>query len=242
MKAFTLGPAVGRLIGDGRSSGTDDQPPSENTPAGPVLPESEPYRSLAESVLKGDVAGAGNLAAQAVQDGVDPLDIALHGLLKGMDAVSDLYNRRQAFVPEVLLAARALDAGLQESGGERDALGRKGVVIIHTAEGDLHDIGKNIVAAIVEANGFRVIDLGTSVETPAVLAAIREYRPIAVVGSSLMTSTRGAFLTTADHIRENGISIPFIVGGSACDERFAAQRDTVQYARDPAALVKILNA
>lgn len=242
MKAFTLGLAVGRLIGDTRSPAAGKQPPSGTDPAGQLLPESEPYRSLAEAVLKGDAAMAGDLAAQAVREGIDPLEIALQGLLKGMDAVSDLYNRRQAFVPEVLLAARALEEGLQKSGGGRDALGKKGVVLLHTAEGDLHDIGKNIVAAIVEANGYRVIDLGTSVETPAVLAAIREYRPIAVIGSSLMTSTRGAFLATADQIRENSITIPFIVGGGACDETFAAQRDTIRYARDPAALVKILDA
>jgi methanol corrinoid protein len=242
MKAFTLGLAVGRLVGGARSPDSGDRPLPENEPAGPALPESEPYRSLAEAVLRGDAAAAGGLAAQAVREGVDPLDIALRGLLKGMDAVSDLYNRRKAFVPEVLLAARALEAGLQESGGARDSLGKKGVVILHTAEGDLHDIGKNIVAAIVAANGYRVIDLGTSVETPAVIAAIREYRPVAVIGSSLMTSTRGAFLATADRIRESGIEIPFIVGGGACDERFAAQRDTVRYARDPTALVKLLDA
>jgi len=207
-----------------------------------LLPATEPFRSLANAVVTGDVAAAENLAAVAVRNGRDPLDVALRGLLAGMDAVSHLYNNRQAFVPEVLLAARALRAGLDATGGSRESIGRKGVVLLHTADGDLHDIGKNIVGAIVEANGYRVIDLGTSVDTARVLAAIREHTPVAIMGSSLMTSTRDGFLVTADAIKNTGITIPFIIGGGACNAAFASQRENIRYARNPGDIIQILDA
>jgi methanol corrinoid protein len=115
-------------------------------------------------------------------------------------------------------------------------------VLIHTADGDLHDIGKNIVAAIVAANGYRVIDLGTSVDSTHVLEAVRNNRPIALLGSSLMTSTRSAFLETADLLAKEGIKTPLIIGGGAIDHAFASQRENMRYARDPRELVEVLDA
>lgn len=205
-----------------------------------LLPTAEPYRSIAGAVVGGDVDRASALAAEAIRGGADPLTVALEGLLKGMDVISVLYNHRQAYVPEILLAAKALNAGLAETGGSAEALGRRGTVLIHTADGDLHDIGKNIVASIFEANGYRVVDLGTSVETARVIEAIRQYRPVALLGSSLMTSTRGAFLTTADELKKQGLQLPFILGGGACDEAFARQRENLRYAKDPEAAIKLL--
>ena len=143
--------------------------------------------------------------------------------------------------PEILLAARALDVGLREC-GNLDALESKGTVLIHTADGDLHDIGKNIVAAIVAANGYKVIDLGTSVDSVRLLEEMRKYKPIAVLGSSLMTSTRGAFLETADKLLKEGLDVPLIIGGGACDGAFASQRENIDYAKDPGTLVEALNA
>jgi methanol corrinoid protein len=115
-------------------------------------------------------------------------------------------------------------------------------VLIHTADGDLHDIGKNIVAAIVAANGYRVIDLGTSVDSTHVLEAVRNNRPIALLGSSLMTSTRSAFLETADLLAKEGIKTPLIIGGGAIDHAFSGQRENMRYARDPRELVEVLDA
>lgn len=252
MKPFTLGLLAGRSIRQdpralhvlfgGAVQHQERAPQPSTIDLQTLLPEREPFRSLAHAVAAGDVAAAGQLASGAVRDGADPLTIALDGLLKGMDAVSVLYDNRQAFVPEVLLAARALRAGLDASGGSRKSIGRKGVVLLHTAEGDLHDIGKNIISAIVEANGYYVVDLGTSVETARVIETIRERAPIAVLGSSLMTSTRAGFLVTADVLRDEGISIPFIIGGGACDAAFAAQRENIHYARTPGDVVRLLDA
>lgn len=252
MKPFTLGyvfgrsvrsdPARGlRLICSGKQPAREPVLPPFELDTTTLLPNDEPFRSLARAVVTGDVAAAEKLAADAVKRGIDPLEIALKGLLTGMDAISHLYANRQTFVPEVLLAARVLRAGLDASGGTRESIGRKGVVLLHTADGDLHDIGKNIVGAIVEANGYRVIDLGTSVDTSRVLTAIREYAPVAVLGSSLMTSTRDGFLATADAIRKNGITVPFIIGGGACNTTFASQRENIRYARNPSDVIAILD-
>lgn len=253
MKPFTLGllfgstvrsdPAQGlRLICTSKPHAPTPAPLPFTLDAESLLPENEPFRSLAHAVVTGDVAAAEKLAAEAVSGGHDPLELALRGLLAGMDTVSHLYNNRQAFVPEVLLAARALRAGLDATGGSRESIGRKGVVLLHTADGDLHDIGKNIVGAIVEANGYRVIDLGTSVDTVRVLAAIREYAPVAVLGSSLMTSTRDNFLATADALKNEGVTVPFIIGGGACNTSFASQRENILYARSPSDIIQILDA
>lgn len=244
MKPFTMGLIAARYM----QQSPVELPERTDLPVVPeklsvesLLPQGEPYRSIARSIMAGNVEGTRKLAAAAVRNGADPLEVALNGLLKGMDAVSVLYNHRQAYVPDVILAAKALNAGLEVSGGKNASLGRKGTVIIHTADGDLHDIGKNIIAAIVEANGYRVIDLGTSVETSRVIAAIKEHRPAALLGSSLMTSTRNAFLVTADELKKEGIDVPFIVGGGACDHTFAGQRANLRYAKDPDSLVIILN-
>lgn len=253
MKPFTLGYLAGqrfrrdpagtfRLLGEG----SDNVEPLKTVPdrvrLETLLPAAEPYRSIASAVAGGDVEKAAALTSEAVKSGADPLIVALEGLLKGMDVISVLYNHKQAYVPEILLAARALNAGLAKTGGSAEALGRKGTVLIHTADGDLHDIGKNIVASIFEANGYRVVDLGTSVETASIIEAVRQYRPVAILGSSLMTSTRGAFLATADELKRQGIRIPFILGGGACDTAFAQQRDNLKYAKDPETAIRILES
>ena len=253
MKAFTLGFVVGRRfknndeifeqIRKGMEEKVPAPGPAQNSGLNldALLPAEEPFRSIAKCVADGEVEAAVHLVKSALGEGWDGLIVATDGLLKGMDALSMLYNQKQAYVPEILLAARALNAGLKEC-GSLEALESKGTVLIHTADGDLHDIGKNIVVAIVAANGYRVIDLGTSVHSARVLEAIKEHKPVAVLGSSLMTSTRSAFLETADLLAQEGIDVPLIIGGGAIDGAFASQRENIRYARDPRALVEVLDA
>lgn len=251
MKAFTLGVESGRRFKNNEEIFKQIQKglvENESEPAqkqvlklDALLPAEEPFKSIAQSVASGDVESAVSQVLSAVGNGWDGLIVATDGLLKGMDALSILYNQKQAYVPEILLAARALDAGLKEC-GDLHALESKGTVLIHTADGDLHDIGKNIVASIVAANGYRVIDLGTSVDSGRVLEEVKKNRPIAVLGSSLMTSTRGAFLETADRFAKEGIKVPLIIGGGAIDGAFASQKENLGYARDPGALVGVLDA
>ena len=251
MKAFTLGVEVGRRFGNNGEIFQQIEKGLEENESAPaqnlglkleaLLPAEEPFKSIASSVASGDVEDVVAQVKSALGEGWGGLIVATDGLLKGMDALSILYSQKQAYVPEILLAARALDAGLKEC-GNLDALESKGTVLIHTADGDLHDIGKNIVAAIVAANGYRIIDLGTSVDSARVLEEVGKYTPIAVLGSSLMTSTRGAFLETADLLKREGVDVLLIIGGGACDGAFASQRENIGYAKDPGALVKALDS
>jgi len=251
MRAFTLGFEAGKRFQDNHEifeliemGQTEEMPSPEEKPKltlDDLLPADEPFRAIAQSVAGGDVEAVVDLVKTAVGDGRDGLIVATDGLLKGMDAISVLYDHKQAYVPEILLASQALNAGMKEC-GDLGALECKGTVLIHTAEGDLHDIGKNIVAAIVAANGYRVVDLGTSVDSVRVLEAARKNRPVAVLGSSLMTSTRSAFLSTADLLAREGIDVPLIIGGGAIDGAFASQRENMRYAKDPRALVGVLDA
>lgn len=251
MRAFTLGYEAGKRFQDNQEIfdliekvRKEEMPSPEEKPKltlEGLLPEREPFRAIAQSVAGGDVVAAVDLVKTAVANDWDGLVVATDGLLKGMDAISILYDHKQAYVPEILLAARALNAGLLEC-GSLEALESKGTVLIHTAEGDLHDIGKNIVAAIVAANGYRVIDLGTSVNSVSVLEAVRKNRPVAVLGSSLMTSTRCAFLETAYLLAQEGIDAPLIIGGGAIDHAFASQRENMRYAKGPGELVEVLDA
>jgi methanol corrinoid protein len=251
MKAITLGVEAGRrfkdnyaifqLIEKGSNESKSVPVEKQRLTLDALLPVDEPFRSIASGVARGDENVTTSLVKKAVGDGVDGLTVATDGLLKGMDVVSTLYDQKQVYVPEILLAARALNAGLKEC-GNLEALESKGTVLIHTVDGDLHDIGKNIVAAIVAANGYKVIDLGTSVDSSKVLETVKKYKPIAVLGSSLMTSTRSAFLETADMLKKEGVEVSFIIGGGACDQAFASQRENIGYAKDPGMLIGVLDA
>jgi methanol corrinoid protein len=251
MKAFALGIEVGKrfkenkaifeLIEKGLST---KDPVLEEVPRiglDALLPIDEPFKSIAYSVAKGDVEETVRLVKKASNEGMKDMAIATEGLLKGMNGVSTLYNHKQAYVPEILLAAKAMDAGLKECSG-LETRETKGTILIYTAEGDLHDIGKNIVAAIMAANGYRVIDLGTSVGSGQVLEAIKCVKPVAVLGSSLMTSTRGAFLEMADLLKKESIDMPFIIGGGACDVGFARMRKNIGHAEGLNTLIETLNS
>lgn len=241
MKAFTLGVEVGRRFKDNdeifeliRKGLIEKDLAPAKKPAqklDDLLPADEPFRVIARSVARGEVDAAVALVKSAVGDGWDGLIIATDGLLKGMDAVSIQYNLKQAYVPEILLAARALDAGLQECGDLR-ALESKGTVLIHTADGDLHDIGKNIVAAVLESHGWDVIDLGKNVDAEHIVAAAKEHSVRLIGLSALMTTT---MIEMEKVIRERdaaGIPARIMIGGAPVTERFAKEIGADGYAKD----------
>ncbi|HPR42667.1 MAG TPA: cobalamin-dependent protein, partial [Candidatus Methanofastidiosa archaeon] len=110
---------------------------------------------------------------------------------------------------------------------------KKGKIIMHVAAGDVHEIGKNIVSTILEAKGYEVVDLGKSVPPDKVVAAVKEHKPDVVSGTSLMTSTRGAFPKIVQMMKEAGIELPFIVAGGSVDTAFAEEMDFAIYADGP---------
>lgn len=176
-------------------------------------------QEIAQFVVDGDEEGILPVVDKALKD-KSPLEIINDALIAGMNEVSRLWDEGVYFLPQVILSSDAMNAGIAKC---EDAMGksmdRKAKVVTHTAEGDIHDIGQVIVNALLNANGFEVIDLGADVPVDKVVAACKEHRPIMVTGTALMTTTMTAFPKIAHQLKTAGLNIPFICGGGAvCEE------------------------
>ncbi|MDR1824741.1 MAG: corrinoid protein [Bifidobacteriaceae bacterium] len=194
-----------------------------------------------KATRKGDQDGVDELVAQALADGAAPSDV-LDALVKGMGVVGDQFAAGKAFVPNMLLAARAMSKGMAHlkpyfSSGE---VKRKGTFVVGTVFGDLHDIGKNLVAMTVEGNGWEVIDLGVDVKPEAFAAAVAEH-PGAVVGlSALLTTTMVNMEKIIQTVRAAHPDTKVIVGGAPITQGFADQIGASGYAPNPAGAVELL--
>lgn len=185
-----------------------------------ILPKDEPYRSIAMGVLRGDIEESLHNVEKGLDDGLSPMDIINNGLMKGMDAVNALYTKGFYFLPDLMLSGDAMMEGLKES---EKALGRKsetkGTVVSFVAEGDPHDIGKNLVVMFLRAGGFEAIDLGRDVPVDEVIDAVKEYKPIFMTGTALMTTTMTAFPRVVEEMQKNGLEVPAIGCGGGSVRR-----------------------
>lgn len=182
---------------------------------------------LKHAVLDGDCDAVRTLASAALAAGEPPAEILDRGLMPGMDVVGKRFGAKEMFISEVLLAARAMHAGL---GVLKPALARvqtdggaKPVVVLGTVRGDLHDIGKNLIAMMLEAGGFVVVDLGTNVSVDRFTQAVKEHRPAVLALSALLTTTMREMKKTIEHLRQAGVmdGVKTIVGGAPVTEEFA---------------------
>ena len=150
-----------------------------------------------------------------------PEELVEKGLLKGMDVVSELYGRGIYYLPHVMVAADAFDRGIKlaEKSMKGDRV-MKGNVVMMVAEGDPHDIGKNIAAVMLRSNGYGVTDMGRDVPVDDVVKTVLETKPQLVTGTALMTTTMSAFPKVAQRLVENGMEIPFICAGGAVNRSF----------------------
>ncbi|HPR42666.1 MAG TPA: MtaA/CmuA family methyltransferase [Candidatus Methanofastidiosa archaeon] len=197
------------------------------------LPEDAKLKELTEIVMEGDDKTAEKITLKLLDEGYEALDIVEKALLPGAIAVAKLYDGGYVFVPEILLASGAMQAGISHCKEAMSGIEKKGKIIMHVADGDVHEIGKNIVATILEAKGYEIVDLGKSVAPTKVLDAIKAEKPDVVSGTSLMTSTRGAFPKIAQMMKEAGFSQPFVVAGGSVDTAFAESMDFAIYADGP---------
>lgn len=187
--------------------------------------------------------GADELAKEAIDAGILPKDILLKGLMIGMEKVGVKFRENKVFVPQVLMSAKAMSAAMDHlkpffaSG----AVERKGIFIIGTVEGDLHDIGKNLVAMMVEGNGYEVIDLGTDVNANQFLEAAEKY-PNAVIGlSALLTTTMVNMENIVNTIKEKDPQRKVCIGGAPVSQDFSNKIGADSYSADPQGLVEYLN-
>jgi 5-methyltetrahydrofolate--homocysteine methyltransferase len=183
------------------------------------------YERLSTAVLEGKEDKVPNLVQKGLDEGLPPKDILDNGLIVGMDEVGARFKRGDMFVPEVLMAAKSMQAGMNVLRPELIASGAQliGTIVMGTVKGDLHDIGKNLVGMMCEGAGFEVIDLGFNVEPEKFIQAIKEHQPNIVGMSALLTTTMRAMGHTINAIEEAGLrdQVKIMVGGAPVDAEFA---------------------
>jgi methanogenic corrinoid protein MtbC1 len=188
--------------------------------------------------------GADELTKQALEQGVKPAEILNDALIKAMERVGQKFTEKKIFVPQMLIAAKAMNASMAHlkpyfKSGE---VKRKGKFIIGTVSGDLHDIGKNLVAMIVEGAGWEVIDLGVDVSAQKFIQTIRD-NPQAIVGlSALLTTTMQNMRSIAMEIKSQHPTVKLIIGGAPVNDQFKTEIGADGYAPDPQGAVSFLNA
>jgi 5-methyltetrahydrofolate--homocysteine methyltransferase len=201
---------------------------------------------LSAAIMTGDRDAVRALVTDALAAGAAPLDVLNEGMLPAMDVVGQRFGAKTMFISEVLLSARAMHAGLEVLRPLLAALGpaagSRPVVVLGTVKGDLHDIGKNLVAMMLEAAGFEVVDLGTNVSTEKLIQAVNEHRPSVVALSALLTTTMRQMRQTIAEMRRAGVTdgVKMIVGGAPVTQEFADTIGADGYAPDgPSAVAAV---
>ena len=205
----------------------DCQPQSANLP----LMDSEGQRSglmpLFDAILKGDAKAARALTEKALADKIEPLDLVNQFMSPAMDEVGARFEHGDYFVPELLLSARAMKSAMELVRPLLAARGTQpvGRVVIGTVKGDLHDIGKNLVAALLEGGGFEVYDLGVNVAPEKFITAIKEHGAHIIGMSALLTTTMLSMKTTIAALEQEGLRehVKVLVGGAPVTVDFARQ-------------------
>src|SRR5881396_3424311 len=196
------------------------------------------FPTMARALILGDKDTVARKTQEGLALAMDPKELIFRGLIPGMDVVGEKFRRNEYYVPQVLLSARAMYAGLDllkplitAKANPDDNLG---VVVIGTAQGDLHDIGKNLVAMMLEGAGFTVHNLGRDVAPEKFVAAVEEHRATIVGISALMTTTMPAMKRTIDALEKAGVRarVKVMIGGAPVSQAFADEIGADGYARD----------
>ena len=197
---------------------------------------------IQDAVLRGDVTAVETLVEQAVTEGATPQHIVTEGLVPAMAEVGARFERAEFFVPEMLIASRAMQAGL---GALRplmvdEQLTPVGRVVMGTVQGDMHDLGKNLVCTMLEGAGFEIVDLGADVAPEKFVAALRQAKTDVVGMSALMTTTMPAMERTMDALAEAGLldGVKVLVGGAPLSQEYCDQIGADGYAPDASAAVR----
>jgi methanogenic corrinoid protein MtbC1 len=188
--------------------------------------------------------GADELTKEALERGIHPTEILNDVLIKAMDRVGEKFSQKKIFVPQMLISAKAMNAAMMhlkpffQSGQVK----RKGKFIIGTVAGDLHDIGKNLVAMIVEGSGWEVIDLGVDVKAETFLKSARENEGAVVGLSALLTTTMLSMKNTVQDMKSSLPETKLIIGGAPVNEQFREEIGADMYSPDPQGAVAWLNS
>lgn len=198
------------------------------------------YEDLKTAVINGKRKDVKVLVPELLEAGNDPVELLEKALIPAMGVVGERFKKNEVFVPEMLVSARAMKEAMKVI---EPILVEAGIkpefrAIIGTVEGDLHDIGKNLVATMWKGAGFEVIDLGVNVSPDAFVQAVREHEPHLVGLSALLTTTMPSMRQTVSAIRESGFdSVKILIGGAPVTEEFSREIGADGYAGDAASAV-----
>ena len=203
------------------------------------------YALMNQLLFEGKHEPVKQMTEAALAEGRPAMEVLEEGLIAGMRVVGEDFKYNRVFVPEVLLAARAMKAGmavLKPLLVERkdEAARASAVIVMGTVKGDLHDIGKNLVGMMAEGAGFTIVDLGTDTSAERFIAAIREHRPRIIGMSALLTTTMIYMRTVVQKVREAGLyDVKICVGGAPISGEYAKDIGADGYAADAASAVEL---
>lgn len=212
--------------------------PTQALTAASTLPT---LAQLKDAVVRGEKELAETLVIKALEEGTAPNDITEQGLTEAMNIVGEKFGSGKYFLPQVLLSAETMNVAFQTIRRQLPSLAMDslGTVVLATVKGDIHDLGKNIVAALLENSGFTVIDLGKDVPAEAVVTAAREHSADLVGLCALMTTTVTEIDRTIAALNDAGITAQTIIGGAVVTDEYAESAGATAYAEDGVAAVRI---
>ncbi len=182
------------------------------------------------------------MTARALEDGADPAGLLNEGLLPAINRVGDFFEQKKYFLPQLIASAEAMKNAIEIleplllRASDADDMP---VVVIATVEGDIHDIGKNLVALMLKNHGFRVVDLGKDVPKEEIIRAAREHHADLIALSALMTTTMQRMREVVDFARQEGITAKIMIGGAVTTQEYADEIHADGYSKDAAEAVKL---
>jgi 5-methyltetrahydrofolate--homocysteine methyltransferase len=197
-------------------------------------------RKMQDALIAGKKVEVESLVEQALAAGTPAGTILNEGLIPGMERLGVQFKANEVFIPEVLVAARAMNAGLSKLEPHLAKAGVKprGVVVIGTVKGDLHDIGKNLVAMMLRGNGYKIVDLGVDVAPEAYIEAARANAAGVIALSALLTTTMVQMKAVVEAVEKAGLATPVVIGGAPVTREYAGQIRAHGYAPDAASAVE----
>ena len=201
------------------------------------------YQQIAEAVRNGNVKLTKELTQNAVDQGCNPIEIIDEALVKGMGVVGELFGSGEMFVPEVMMASKAMNSGMEliKPLINSEDIKSKATCVFATVKGDLHDIGKKLIVLMLQGAGFKVIDLGVDVKIEAIIEAVKREKADIVGMSAMLTTTMNYMKEVADTLKEGGLdNVKIMIGGAPVSHEFAVKIGC-NYAKDASEAVELAN-
>lgn len=198
-------------------------------------------KALSDAIIKGDQKTAVEITKAAINEGMAPATILGDGLIAGMNVIGVRFKANEVYIPEVLIAARAMKMAMEVLAPKLVEAGVKpiGKAMIGTVQGDLHDIGKNLVVMMLKGAGFEVIDLGVDVSADKFIANAKEKNPQVIGLSALLTTTMPAMEKTIQALKDAGVTAKTMIGGAPVTQAYADKIGAHGYAPDAASAVDL---